>query len=339
MSDIILNPNEQVKKPTIFSGIQPSGNLTLGNYLGAIKNWIGFQDTYDCIYCVVDMHAITVRQVPAELRKNTYELLALYLAAGIDPAKCTLFVQSHVPQHAQLGWVLDCYTMFGELSRMTQFKDKSAKNADNVNAGLFTYPSLMAADILLYQTDLVPVGQDQKQHLELARDIAIRFNGIYGNVFKVPEGFIPKAGAKIMSLSEPEKKMSKSDTDFGSVRILDSRAELLKKFKRAVTDSETVVRFAEGKHGINNLMNIYSCFTGKTHEEIEREFAGKGYGEFKMAVGEAVADGLAPLQAEYQRLMAEKGYLESIMKKGAEAASYMAMKTLRKVYKKIGFVQ
>ena len=337
MSEILL-PNETVKKPTIFSGIQPSGNLTLGNYLGAIKNWIGFQETYDCIYCVVDMHAITVRQVPAELRKNTYELLALYIAAGIDPEKCTLFVQSHVPAHAQLGWVLDCYTMFGELSRMTQFKDKSAKNADNVNAGLFTYPALMAADILLYQTDLVPVGQDQKQHLELARDIANRFNGIYGNVFKVPEGFIPKAGAKIMSLSEPEKKMSKSDTDFGSVRILDSRQELLKKFKRAVTDSDTVVRYAEGKHGINNLMNIYSCFTSKTNEEIEREFDGKGYGDFKMAVGEAVADGLAPLQAEFARLMQDKAYLESIMKKGAETASYLAMKTMRKVYKKIGFI-
>ena len=338
MAEILL-PNQPEKKPTIFSGIQPSGNLTLGNYLGAIKNWIAFQDTYDCIYCVVDMHAITVRQVPAELRRHTYELLAIYLAAGIDPDKCTLFVQSHVPAHAQLGWILDCYTMFGELSRMTQFKDKSAKNADNINAGLFTYPSLMAADILLYQTDLVPVGQDQKQHLELSRDIAARFNGIYGDVFKIPEGFIPKAGAKIMSLAEPEKKMSKSDGDAGSVRILDSRDELMRKFKRAVTDSDTVVRYAEGKPGINNLMNIYSCFTGKTHEEIEREFAGKGYGEFKMAVGESVADGLAPLQAEYQRLMADKGYLESIMKKGAEAASYMAMKTLRKVYKKIGFVQ
>ena len=338
MAEILL-PNQPEKKPTIFSGIQPSGNLTLGNYLGAIKNWIAFQDTYDCIYCVVDMHAITVRQVPAELRRHTYELLAIYLAAGIDPDKCTLFVQSHVPAHAQLGWILDCYTMFGELSRMTQFKDKSAKNADNINAGLFTYPSLMAADILLYQTDLVPVGQDQKQHLELSRDIAARFNGIYGDVFKIPEGFIPKAGAKIMSLAEPEKKMSKSDGDAGSVRILDSRDELMRKFKRAVTDSDTVVRYAEGKPGINNLMNIYSCFTGKIHEEIEREFAGKGYGEFKMAVGEAVADGLAPLQAEYQRLMADKGYLESIMKKGAEAASYMAMKTLRKVYKKIGFVQ
>ncbi len=339
MADVVLNTNEQAKKPTIFSGIQPSGNLTLGNYLGAIKNWLSFQDTYNCIYCVVDMHAITVRQVPAELRRHTYELLALYLAAGIDPSKCTLFVQSHVPAHAQLGWILDCYTMFGELSRMTQFKDKSAKNADNINAGLFTYPSLMAADILLYQTDLVPVGQDQKQHLELSRDIATRFNGIYGDVFKIPEGFIPKAGAKIMSLSEPDKKMSKSDTDAGSVRILDSRDELMRKFKRAVTDSDTVVCYAEGKHGINNLMNIYSCFTGKTHAEIEKEFEGKGYGEFKLAVGEAVADGLAPLQAEYTRLMADKGYLESIMKQGADAASYMAMKTLRKVCKKIGFVQ
>lgn len=338
MAEILIPNGEQVKKPTIFSGIQPSGNLTLGNYLGAIKNWIAFQDTYDCIYCVVDMHAITVRQVPADLRRHTYELLAIYLAAGIDPAKCTLFVQSHVPQHAQLGWILDCYTMYGELSRMTQFKDKSAKNADNINAGLFTYPSLMAADILLYQTDLVPVGQDQKQHLELARDIANRFNGIYGNVFKVPEGFIPKAGAKIMSLAEPDKKMSKSDGDVGSVRILDSRDELMKKFKRAVTDSDTVVRYAEGKAGINNLMNIYSCFTGKTHEEIEKEFEGQGYGVFKLAVGEAVADGLAPLQAEYTRLMADKGYLESLMKQGAETASYMANKTLRKVYKKVGFV-
>ncbi len=326
------------KKPIIFSGIQPSGNLTIGNYLGSLRNWLDFQDTYNCIYCVVDLHAITVRQVPAELRRHTYELLALYLAAGIDPEKCTLFVQSHVPAHTQLSWALGCFTMFGELSRMTQFKDKSAKNADNINAGLFTYPVLMAADILLYNTDLVPVGQDQKQHLELARDIATRFNGVYGDVFRIPEGFIPKAGAKIASLSDPEKKMSKSDTDFGSVRILDGRDEILKKFKRAVTDSDTVVRYAEGKAGINNLMNIYSCFTGKSHEEIEREFAGQGYGSFKQAVGEAVADGLAPLQAEYTRLMADKGYLESVMKKGAETASYLAMKTLRKVYKKLGFV-
>lgn len=324
-------------RPTIFSGIQPSGNLTLGNYLGALKNWISFQDLYNCIYCVVDMHAITVRQVPAELRKHTYELLAIYLAAGLDPDKCTLFVQSHVPAHAQLGWILDCYTMFGELSRMTQFKDKSAKNADNINAGLFTYPSLMAADILLYQADLVPVGQDQKQHLELARDIANRFNGIYGNVFKIPDGFIPETGAKIASLSDPTKKMSKSDGDFGSVRILDSRDEMLKKFKRAVTDSGTEVRYGEGKAGINNLMNIYACFTGKDYEAIEREFAGRGYGEFKLAVGEAVADGLAPLQAEFNRLMGDKAYLESIMQKGAENASRLAARTLRKVYKKVGF--
>ncbi len=336
MAEIITSNNE--KKPIIFSGIQPSGNLTIGNYLGALKNWIDFQDTYDCIFCVVDMHAITVRQVPKELRQHTYELLALYLAAGIDPEKCTLFVQSHAPAHAQLAWALNCFTMFGELSRMTQFKDKSAKNADNINAGLFTYPVLMAADILLYGTDLVPVGQDQKQHLELARDIATRFNGVYGEVFKVPEGFIPKAGAKIMSLAEPEKKMSKSDGDMGSVRILDTKDEIMRKFKRAVTDSETTVRYAEGKAGINNLMNIYSCFTGKTHGEIEKEFCGKGYGDFKMAVGEAVADGLAPLQAEYARLMSDKAYLESIMKKGAEAANYMGLKILRKVYKKLGFV-
>lgn len=339
MSAILTTPAAPEKKPTIFSGIQPSGNLTLGNYLGAIKSWISFQDTYDCIYCVVDMHAITVRQVPAELRRHTYELLAIYLAAGIDPEKCTLFVQSHVPAHTQLAWVLDCFTMFGELSRMTQFKDKSAKNADNINAGLFTYPALMAADILLYNADLVPVGQDQKQHIELTRDVANRFNGIYGDVFKIPEGFIPTTGARIMSLSEPEKKMSKSDADMGSVRILDTKDEIMRKFKRAVTDSDTVVRFAEGKAGINNLMNIYACFTGKTYAQIEKEFAGQGYGAFKLAVGETVANGLAPLQAEYARLMADKGYLESIMKKGAETASYLAAKTLRKVYKKLGFVQ
>ncbi len=326
-------------KPIIFSGIQPSGNLTIGNYLGAIKSWIRFLEEYNCIYCIVDMHAITVRQVPADLRRHTYELLALYLAAGLDPQKCTLFVQSHVPAHAQLAWILDCYTMFGELSRMTQFKDKSAKNADNINAGLFTYPSLMAADILLYQADLVPVGEDQRQHIELSRDIANRFNGIYGDVFKVPDGFIPKveAGAKIMSLSDPEKKMSKSDTGFGSVRILDSRDEILKKFKRAVTDCDSVVQYKEGKAGINNLMNIYACFTGKDHAVIEREFDGRGYGDFKLAVGEVVADALAPLQEEFRRLMADKGYLESVMRQGAETASHLAAKTLRKVYKKVGF--
>jgi len=326
-------------KKIIFSGVQPSGNLTLGNYLGAIKNWVSLADEYDCVYCVVDMHAITVRQVPAELRKHTYELLAIYIAAGIDPSKCTLFVQSHVPAHAELGWILDCYTQFGELSRMTQFKDKSAKHSDNVNAGLFTYPALMAADILLYQADLVPVGQDQKQHIELTRDIANRFNGIYGNVFTVPEGFIPSTGAKIMSLQEPTKKMSKSDTNENAfIALLDDRDTIIRKFKRAVTDSDTVVRFAEGKDGINNLMNVYSCFTGKSTAEIEAEFAGKGYGDFKLAVGETVADALSPIQAEFSRLMKDKAYLEGIMRAGAENASYRAARTMRKVRKKIGFV-
>ena len=326
-------------KKIIFSGVQPSGNLTLGNYLGAIKNWVSLADEYDCVYCVVDMHAITVRQVPAELRKHTYELLAIYIAAGIDPSKCTLFVQSHVPAHAELGWILDCYTQFGELSRMTQFKDKSAKHSDNVNAGLFTYPALMAADILLYQADLVPVGQDQKQHIELTRDIANRFNGIYGNVFTVPEGFIPSTGAKIMSLQEPTKKMSKSDTNENAfIALLDDRDTIIRKFKRAVTDSDTAVRFAEGKDGINNLMNVYSCFTGKSIAEIEAEFAGKGYGDFKLAVGETVADALSPIQAEFSRLMKDKAYLEGIMRAGAENASYRAARTMRKVRKKIGFV-
>lgn len=332
------NQNNEAKK-IIFSGVQPSGLLTIGNYLGAIKNWVSLADEYDCIYCVVDMHAITVRQVPAELRRRTYETLAIYIAAGIDPEKTTLFVQSHNPAHAELGWVLDCYTQFGELSRMTQFKDKSQKHADNVNAGLFTYPSLMAADILLYQTDLVPVGVDQKQHIELTRNVAERFNGIYGETFKVPEGFIPKTGAKIMSLSDPTKKMSKSDPNAnGYVAILDKKDDIIRKFKRAVTDSDTVVRYAEGKDGVNNLMNIYACFTGKTHEQIEAEFAGKGYGDFKLAVGETVADALAPVQAKFNELMNDKAYLESIMKNGAEDAARRSIKTMRKVYKKLGFV-
>ena len=326
-------------KKTIFSGVQPSGNLTIGNYLGAIKNWTELQDLYNCIYCVVDMHAITVRQVPAELRKRTYETLALYIAAGLDPEKNTLFVQSHVPAHAVLAWDLGCYTMFGELSRMTQFKDKSAKHADNINAGLFTYPVLMAADILLYQADLVPVGQDQRQHLELARDIAVRFNNSYSDTFTVPEGYIQKTGMKIMSLAEPTKKMSKSDTNpNASVGILDSRDDIVRKFKRAVTDSDTVVRYSEGKDCINNLMSIYSCFTGKDYEAIEREFDGKGYGDFKLAVGETVADSLAPIRAEFDRLMQDKKYLDEVMKNGAERASYIARKTISKVHKKIGYV-
>ena len=327
------------KKKTIFSGVQPSGILTIGNYLGAIKNWVGFQDDNDCIFCVVDLHAITVKQVPAELRRRTYETLAIYLACGIDPEKSTIFVQSHVPGHAELAWVLGCSTMYGELSRMTQFKDKSQKHAENVNSGLFTYPVLMAADILLYNTDLVPVGQDQKQHIELARDIANRFNTNYSPTFTVPEGFIPKSGAKIMSLTDPTKKMSKSDENVGGfISLLDDRDTVMRKFRRAVTDSETEVRRGEGKDGINNLMTIYSCFTGKSDEEIEAEFKGLGYGEFKEAVGLACADGLAPLQARFNELMADKPYLESIMKAGAERANYMARKTLSKVYRKVGFV-
>ncbi len=333
------NQTQTEAKKIIFSGVQPSGYLTIGNYIGSIKNWTEFQDTYNCFYCVVDQHAITVRQVPADLRRRTYETLAIYIACGLDPQKNHLFVQSHVPAHAQLAWALNCYTMFGELSRMTQFKDKSAKNAQNVNAGLFTYPTLMAADILLYQTDRVPVGVDQKQHIELARDIATRFNSVYGDTFRVPEGFIPKAGAKIMSLADPTKKMSKSDAnENASVAILDPRDAILRKFKRAVTDSDTKVCRAEGKDGINNLMTIYSVFTKKTDAEIESEFAGRGYGDFKMAVGEVVADALAPIQAEFHRLMADKAYLESVMKEGADYASYVANKTLSKVHRKLGFV-
>ena len=327
------------EKKIIFSGVQPSGILTIGNYLGAIKNWVGLQEDNDCIFCVVDMHAITVHQVPADLRRRTYETLAIYLSCGIDPEKSMIFVQSHNPAHAELGWVLDCFTMYGELSRMTQFKDKSKKNADNINAGLFTYPSLMAADILLYQTDMVPVGQDQMQHIELARNVAQRFNNLYSPTFKVPEGFIPKAGAKIFSLSTPDKKMSKSDENVnGFISLLDDRDTVIRKFKRAVTDSGSVVERGEDKPGINNLMNIYACFTGKSDEEIVSEFSGKGYGDFKLAVGEVVADGLAPLQENFNRYMADKAYLEEVMKQGAQSARQRSYKTMAKVYKKLGFV-
>ena len=327
-------------KKVVFSGVQPSGVLTIGNYLGAISNFAEFSDEYHCYYCVVDEHAITVRQVPADLRRRTYETLALYIACGLDPEKNTLFVQSHVPAHAELGWILDCYSMFGELSRMTQFKDKSAKNADNINAGLFTYPSLMAADILLYQTELVPVGIDQRQHLELTRDIATRFNQIYGDTFVIPEGFIPKTTAKIMSLADPTKKMSKSDENENAVvRILDPRDAIIRKFKRAVTDSGNEVKAGEGKEGITNLMSIYGAFTGKSMEDIEHEFDGVGYGDFKLAVGEACADALAPIQAEFNRLVADKAYLEDIMKKGAEEAAHNAYRTMSKVRRKIGFTE
>ena len=322
----------------IFSGVQPSGNLTIGNYLGAIRNFSAFSEEYRTFYCVVDLHAITVRQVPAELRRRTYETLALYIACGLDPEKNTLFVQSHVPAHCELSWMLGCHTMFGELSRMTQFKDKSQKHADNINAGLFTYPVLMASDILLYQTDLVPVGIDQKQHLELARDIAIRFNHLMGDTFTVPDGYISKEGMKIMSLSEPTAKMSKSDPNPNAVvYILDGKDDILRKFRRAVTDSGSEVRYDEARPGIANLMSIYRCFTGKSYDEIEREFDGRGYGDFKMAVGEACADALAPVRAEFDRLMADKPYLEQVMRSGAESASRAAARTMGKVKRKLGF--
>ena len=325
-------------KKRIFSGIQPSGDLTLGSYMGAIKNWVALQDEYECVYCIVDMHAITVRQVPADLRRRTLEQLAQYVACGLDPEKNIMFIQSHVPQHAELSWVLGCYTQFGELSRMTQFKMKSQQHADNITAGLFTYPVLMAADILLYQADLVPVGEDQKQHCELTRDIANRFNNLYGETFKVPEPYIPKVGARIMSLGNPENKMSKSDPD-GCVYLMDKPEDILRKFKRAVTDCETAVRYdRENKPGISNLLTIYCAATGKTLAEAEAEFADQGYGVFKPAVGEAVVELLRPIREEAQRLLGDKAYLESIYKSGAERASYLANKTLRKVYKKVGFV-
>ncbi len=326
-------------KKIVFSGVQPTGVLTLGNYLGALRNFSAFSDEYHCYYCVVDEHAITVRQDPAELRRRTYDMIALYIACGLDPERNTLFVQSHVPAHAELSWILNCFTMFGELSRMTQFKDKSKKNADNVNAGLFTYPVLMASDILLYQTDLVPVGSDQKQHLELSRVIAERFNHVFSDTFTVPEPYIPKTGAKIMSLADPTKKMSKSDENENAVvRILDPRDVIIKKFKRAVTDSGSEIKRAPGKDGVGNLMTVYSVFTGKSDREIEKEFEGKGYGDFKAAVGEVCADALAPVQAEFARLSADKKYLEEVMKKGAEEAGYNARRTLAKVRRKVGFI-
>lgn len=328
------------EKKTIFSGIQPSGELTLGSYIGAIKNWVELCETYNCYYCIVDMHAITARQNPADLRRRTLEQLAQYIACGLDPEKNTVFIQSHVPAHAELAWVLNCYTMFGELGRMTQFKDKSAKNTDNINAGLFTYPALMAADILLYQANLVPVGSDQKQHVELCRDVATRFNGIYGDVFTVPEPFIPKVGARIMSLTSPENKMSKSDKDPGGcIYIMQSPDDIMRCFKRAVTDSDTCVRYdVSEKPGISNLMQIYSVATGESFDKIEAEFEGKGYGEFKPRVGEAVVEMLRPIREEATRLLADKAYLESVYRQGAEKAAFTSNKTLRKVYKKIGFV-
>ena len=327
-------------KKVLYSGMQATGTLTLGNYLGALKNWVDLTDEYECIYGVMDLHSLTVRQVPAEFRKNARALYALYVAAGLDPEKNCIYYQSHVSGHAELGWILDCFTYMGELNRMTQFKDKAAKHADNINAGLYTYPVLMAADILLYQADVVPVGVDQKQHLEITRDIAERFNNIYGDVFTIPEAYIGKKGAKIMSLQEPGKKMSKSDTNANAtILLLDDTDTIIRKFKRAVTDSESEVRYAEEKPGISNLMDIYSAVTGKTYEEIEKEFAGKGYGDFKLAVGETVADHLKPLQERYEQLMKDKAYIESMIKQNDEKAAYYANKTLRKVQKKVGLTE
>lgn len=320
--------------------MQPTGVLTLGNYLGALKNWSQLQDQYDSIYSIVDLHSLTVRRQPKDVRADSVSLLAQYIACGIDHEKNTLFIQSHVSAHAELCWILSCYTYMGELNRMTQFKEKAGSHQDNVNAGLFTYPVLMAADILLYQADLVPVGGDQKQHLEITRDIAIRFNSVYGPVFTVPEPYIPKVGARIMSLQEPESKMSKSDENQNAyITLLDSPDTIIRKFKRAVTDSEALVRYdIENKPGISNLISIYSCVTGKTYDQVEAEFEGKGYGDFKLAVGEAVAEALKPVQARYNELMSDKAQLEAILKKGADSAEYLAMKTLRKVYKKLGLV-
>ncbi len=387
MSDVITETAAPKKR--MLSGIKPSGDMTLGSYLGAVKNWAeraeqydcyyfmadlhaitvrqnpadlrrrtleqlaqyiacgldpkkNRAEQYDCYYFMADLHAITVRQNPADLRRRTLEQLAQYIACGLDPKKNTLFIQSHVHQHAELGWVLDCYSMFGELSRMTQFKDKSAKNADNINGGLFTYPSLMAADILLYQPDLVPVGEDQKQHVELCHTIARRFNGVYGDVFKIPEPFVPKVGARIMSLTNPTAKMSKSENeDTGRIILMDSPETIMRQFKRAITDSDTenCVRYdKENKPGVANLMTIYSACTGKSYDEIEQEFAGQGYGAFKPKVGEAVVETLRPIREEATRLMKDKAYLESVYREGAQKASYVAEKTLRKVYKKVGFV-
>ena len=325
-------------KKVLYSGMQSTGNLTLGNYLGALKNWITLSDEYECFYSVANMHSITVRQNPAELRKHARELLTLFIAAGIDPEKNCIYYQSHVPAHAELAWILNCYTYMGELSRMTQFKDKSAKHADNINAGLFTYPVLMAADILLYQADVVPVGIDQMQHLEITRDIAQRFNGIYGDVFTIPEAYVGKVGAKIMSLQEPSRKMSKSDENpNGSIYLMDDPDTIMRKFKRAVTDSEGQIRYRDEQPGIKNLISIYCACTGKTPEEVEREFDGRGYGEFKPAVGEAVISVLRPLQERVAELTRDKAYIDSVIKNNAEKADYVANKTLRKVQKKVGF--
>lgn len=329
------------KRKVLYTGIQPTNNLTIGNYIGTIKSWKSLQEDYDCIFAIANMHAITVRQEPAALRHSTLSLAALFLACGVDPARSVLYLQSHVHEHAELCWVLNTYTYVGEMERMTQFKDKSARHADNINMGLMDYPVLMAADILLYQTDIVPVGLDQRQHLEIARDIAIRFNNAYTPTFTVPEGLYPKVGAKINDLCDPTKKMSKSaENPNGTIFLTDDKDTVIRKFKRAVTDSDAEIKYSpETKPGVSNLLAIYSVFSGKSVEEAEKDFAGKGYGDFKLAVGELVADKLAPIQNERDRLLNDKAYLESVLKEGAEKASATARKTLSKVYKKVGFYQ
>lgn len=335
-----IEATAQPRKKRILSCIQPTGIPTLGNYLGALKNWVLLADEFDSAYAVADLHAITVRQDPAAFRKQILEAFALLISIGLDPEKSLLFIQSQVPSHARLGWILNCYTQFGELSRMTQFKDKACAHADNVNAGLFTYPSLMAADILLYQADYVPVGADQKQHLELTRNIAERFNGIYGKTFTIPEPYIPKTCARVMSLQDPTKKMSKSDENANAwISILDEPDVILRKCKRAITDSDACVRHAQGKDGINNLMDIYSACTGKDYEEIEKEFEGKGYGGFKTAVAEAIIAELSPVQEKFHALMKDKAYLETCYIQGAQRAEAIARRTLDKAMKKIGYLK
>ena len=325
-------------KKSIFSGMQATGTLTLGNYLGALKNWVELENEYECFYCVVDMHSITVRQDPAELRKRARALLTLYISSGLNPEKNCIYYQSHVSAHAELAWILNCYTYMGELNRMTQFKDKAAKHADNINAGLYSYPVLMAADILLFQADVVPVGSDQKQHLEITRDIATRFNAIYGDVFTIPEPYIGKQGARVMSLQEPDKKMSKSDENLNaSIYLMDDTDTIIRKFKRAVTDSDNEIRYADEKPGIRNLIDIYSSATNKSVADIEKEFAGSGYGDFKLAVGESVASMLKPIQDRFNDLQKDKAYVDGIIKANAEKANYYATKTLRKAQKKVGF--
>ncbi len=331
---------ENEAKKRILSGIQPTGSFTLGNYIGAVRNWSSLQTDFDSLYMVADLHALTVRQNPAELRRHTREAAAMLLATGIDPQQSILFIQSHVPAHTQLSWILSCNTQFGDLSRMTQFKDKSAKHADNVNAGLFTYPALMAADILLYNADLVPVGADQKQHLEMTRNVAQRFNNLYSPTFNMPEPYISKTGAKVMSLQEPDKKMSKSDTNVnGFVLMTDDADTILRRFKRAVTDSDGIVRAGDDKPGVTNLMTIYGSLTGKDFAAIEKEFEGQGYGTFKEAVAQSVIDTFTPIQAEYSRILEDKEYLDGVLAEGAQKASRIAERTLRKVYKKVGLLQ